>query len=137
MVHVFDPLSVFLVGRLGVDDHNGMRVIEAMGRKSGTWRPTPVRMLEMDGKRYVVAMYGETNWVKNLRHRGGGRLRFGGQVTEFKAVELSGEEKLRVLRGYLKRWWPLVSQMTTISSPEAPDAELTSAASQHPVFMLQ
>ena len=49
MRHLFDPLTLFLVGRLGMDDHNGTRVLEVKGRKSGLWRATPVRLLELDG----------------------------------------------------------------------------------------
>jgi deazaflavin-dependent oxidoreductase (nitroreductase family) len=137
MVHLFDPLTVFLVGQLGMDDHNGTRVIEVVGRKSGVWRATPVRVLEMDRKLYIVAMYGETHWVKNLRHRGGGRLRFRGRVSEFRAAELGGEEKLTVLRAYLRRWWPLVSRITSIHSPDGSDQELLAAAAKHPAFRLE
>ncbi len=136
MRHVFDPLTRLLVGRLGVDDHNGTRVIEVQGRVSGAWRATPVRLLELDGHRYVVAMYGQTQWVRNLRARGCGRLRLGRQVMDFRAIELGDAEKLPVLRAYFKRWWSLVARMTTLSSPEAPDEELAKVASQHPVFRL-
>ncbi|SRR6266496_1871588 len=137
MLHVFDPLTVFLVGRLGMDDRNGTRVLEVKGRKSGIWRATPVRLLELDGQRYVVAMYGETGWVKNLRVQGNGRLRQGSNVTDFRAVELADKEKVGVLRAYLKRWWSLVAQITTITSPDAPDEEIVKAASLHPVFRLE
>jgi deazaflavin-dependent oxidoreductase (nitroreductase family) len=137
MQHLFDPLTLLAVGRLGLDDHNGTRVLEVKGRTSGVWRATPVRLLELDGRRYLVAMYGETYWVRNLRDQGGGRLRLGDQVTDFRAVELAGEEKLPVLRAYFRRWWSLVAQMTTVTSPHAPDEEITRAASMHPVFMLE
>jgi deazaflavin-dependent oxidoreductase (nitroreductase family) len=137
MRHLFDPLTLLAVGKLGLDDHNGTRVLEVKGRTSGAWRPTPVRLLELDGRRYLVAMYGETYWVRNLRAQGGGRLRLGGQVTDFRAVELADEEKLPVLRAYFRRWWSLVAQMTTVTSPNAPDEEITRAASLHPVFRLE
>lgn len=137
MRHVFDPLTLWLVGRLGMDDHNGTRVLEVKGRRSGAWRATPVRLLEQNGQRYLVAMYGETNWVKNLRSQSTGRLRMGSRLTEFRAVELVGEEKLPVLRAYLKLYWTLVAQMTTVSSPDASDEELAKAAARHPVFKLE
>jgi deazaflavin-dependent oxidoreductase (nitroreductase family) len=137
MRRLFDPLTLFLVGRLGMDDHNGTRVIEVKGRSSGVWRATPVRLLEMDGQHYLVAMYGESNWAKNLRAQGGGRLRMGAHLTDFRAVELTGEDKLPVLRAYLKRWWSFVARMTTVTSPEAPDQEILDAAPRHPVFKLE
>lgn len=137
MRHIFDPLTLLLVGKLGMDDHNGTRMLEVRGRKSGLWRATPVRLLELDGQRYLVAMYGETSWVKNLRSLGGGRFRMGSHVEEFRAVELEEEEKLKVLRAYLKRYWSLVAQMTTIASPDASDEEFAKVAVRYPVFKLE
>jgi len=137
MRSVVDPLTLLAVGRLGMDDHNGTRVIEVRGRASGLWRATPVKLLELDGQRYLVAMYGQTGWAKNLRAQGGGRLRLGRAVTPFRAVELSDADKLPVLRAYLKRWWSLVASMTTITSPDASDDDLARAAPQHPVFRLE
>jgi deazaflavin-dependent oxidoreductase (nitroreductase family) len=137
MRRVVDPLTRLLVGRLGLDDHNGTRILEVRGRTSGIWRATPVRVLELDGQRYLVALYGATGWVRNLRAQGGGRLRLGRQVTSFRAVELDDQAKVPVLRAYLKRWWRLVARLTPISSPDAPDAELSRVASQYPVFQLE
>ncbi len=137
MRHLFDPLTVLLVGRLGMDDHNGTRVLEVKGRKSGIWHATPVRLLELDGQRYLVAMYGETSWVKNLRSQAGGRVRMGSHVLDFRAVELAGQEKLKVFRAYLQRYWSLVAQMTAVSSPDAPSEELAEAVRGHPVFRLE
>lgn len=137
MLHLVDPLTRLLVGRLGMDDHNGTRVLEIKGRKSGLWRATPVRVLELEGQRYLVAMSGETHWVRNLRAQGVGRLRLGGQVVNFRATELDDGQKLPVLRGYFRRWWSLVAPMTTVTSPDAPDEVFAKAASLHPVFVLK
>jgi deazaflavin-dependent oxidoreductase (nitroreductase family) len=137
MRHLVDPLTRFAVGRLGLDDHNRTRVLEVKGRISGVWRATPVMLLELDGRRYLVAMYGETSWVRNLRVQGGGRLRLGRHATDFRAVELADAEKLPVLRAYFRRWWSLVARMTTVTSPNAPDEEISRAASLHPVFLLE
>jgi deazaflavin-dependent oxidoreductase (nitroreductase family) len=136
MREVVDLLTVLLVGRLGMDDHNGTRVLEVKGRKTGLWRATPVRLLELDGRRYLVAMYGNSRWVRNLRAQGAGRLRLGSDVTEFRAVELAGTEQVAVLRAYLKRWWSLVARITTVTSPDASDEELAKAAPMHPAFRL-
>jgi deazaflavin-dependent oxidoreductase (nitroreductase family) len=137
MLHVVDPLTIFAMGRLGLDDHNGTRVVEVKGRTSGIWRATPVRLLEVEGRQYLVAIYGTTQWVKNLRVQSRGRIRLGRQATDFRAVELDDGEKLPMLRAYFKRYWSLVSQMTTVTSPDAPDEELARAASRHPVFRLE
>ena len=137
MRRVVDPLTIWAVGGLGLDDHNGTRVIEVRGRTSGAWRPTPVKLLELDGQRYLVAMYGETGWAKNLRAaHGAGRIRMGKTITAFMAVELPDAARTPVLRAYFRRWWSLVARMTPVRSPEAPDAEIAAAAHLHPVFRL-
>ena len=114
-----------------------MRILEVKGRKSGVWHATPIRLLELDSKRYLVALQGETYWVRNLRVQGSGQLKIGGKVTDFRAIELPNEEKSPILRAYLKRWWPVCKGLTTIKSPDAPDEEFASAAPLHPVFELK
>ena len=137
MRHLVDPLTRVLVGKLGLDDHTGTRVLEVQGRTSGHWHTTPVKLLEWEGHNYLVAMYGETNWVKNLRAQRHGRIRLGGHVTEFRVVELSDADKLSILRTYLKRYWSLVARMTTLTSADAPTEELARVAPLHPVFRLE
>jgi deazaflavin-dependent oxidoreductase (nitroreductase family) len=58
----------------------GSRVLEVKGRKSGEWRRTPVNLLELEGDRYLVAPRGNTQWVRNMRAAGGGRLVLGRKV---------------------------------------------------------
>jgi deazaflavin-dependent oxidoreductase (nitroreductase family) len=137
MRKVVDPLTCLAVRGLGLDDHNGTWVLEAQGRVSGRWRATPVKLLELDSRHYLVAMYGETDWVRNLRAQGGGRLRLGKRLIAFQAIELSDKAKLPVLRAYFKRWWSLVARMTTVPSPDAQDEEIMRAAPLHPVFLLE
>ena len=54
----------------------GSRVLEVRGRSSGQPRRTPVNLLTVDGQRYLVAPRGHTQWVRNLRASGQGRLQF-------------------------------------------------------------
>ena len=94
--HVFNRLVAALT-RMGVSVV-GSRVLEIKGRKSGEWRQTPVNLLRLESAEYLVAPRGHTQWVKNLRASGDGRLRVGRHVQPFTAVELSDEEKPPVLR---------------------------------------
>ncbi len=82
----------------------GSRVLEVPGRASGTARRTPVNLLIVDGQRYLVAPRGHTQWVRNLRASGRGRLLLGRHREPFAAAELSDAEKTPILRAYLKRW---------------------------------
>jgi deazaflavin-dependent oxidoreductase (nitroreductase family) len=126
---------VALLTRAGVSVA-GSRVLEVQGRKSGQWRSTPVNLLRYDGAEYLVAPRGHTQWVKNLRASGTGRLRVGSRAQPFAAVELSDEEKPPLLRAYLKKWKFEVGAFFGGVGPDAPDSELLRIAPDHPVFRL-
>jgi deazaflavin-dependent oxidoreductase (nitroreductase family) len=133
--HVFNPL-VGALTRLGIS-LLGSRVLEVRGRSSGQLRRTPVNLLAFEGERYLVAPRGETQWVRNLRASGGGRLLLGRRGESFTAVELDDEHKPPVLRAYLKRWKAEVGVFFDGVGPDAPEAQLREAAPKHPVFRLQ
>lgn len=59
----------------------GSRVLSVRGRKSGEVRSVPVNLLPFAGERYLVAPRGQTQWVRNLRVAGEGRLRVGRATT--------------------------------------------------------
>jgi deazaflavin-dependent oxidoreductase (nitroreductase family) len=121
--------------RAGVSVY-GSRVLEVRGRKSGEWRQTPVNLLHFDGEDYLVAPRGQTQWVKNLRASGEGRLRVGRRTEPFSAGELLDAEKPPLLRAYLKKWKVEVGAFFGGVGPDAPDAELLRIAPDHPVFRI-
>jgi deazaflavin-dependent oxidoreductase (nitroreductase family) len=114
----------------------GSRVLEVKGRKSGEWRQTPVNLLCHEGGEYLVAPRGHTQWVKNLRASGDGRLRLGKRTESFSAIELADDEKLPVLRAYLKKWKVEVGVFFDGVGPDSSDNELRRIAPDHPVFQL-
>jgi deazaflavin-dependent oxidoreductase (nitroreductase family) len=130
--HVFNPTVAFLTRR-GVSVL-GSRVLAVRGRSSGEWRTTPVNLLTVDGRRYLVSPRGEGQWVRNLRVAGGGELRVGKRVESFRARELPADEKVPVLRAYLKRWKVEVGVFFDGKGPDSSDAELASIAGDHPAF---
>ncbi len=132
--NVFNPI-VALLTRLGINVA-GSRVLEVKGRKSGEWRQTPVNLLVFEGNRYLVAPRGHTQWVRNMRVSGGGRLVLGRRVEEFSATELEDEEKPPLLRAYLKKWKWEVGQFFDGVGPDAPEDDLRRIAPDHPVFRI-
>jgi deazaflavin-dependent oxidoreductase (nitroreductase family) len=132
--HVFNRLIAVLTGR-GVSVL-GSRVLEVKGRSSGQPRRTPVNLLDFEGERYLVAPRGETQWARNLRASGEGRLLVGKRSESFTATELSDEEKAPVLRAYLKRWKFEVGAFFDGVGPDSSEEELRGAAPKHPVFRL-
>ena len=127
--------AVARLTRMGVSVY-GSRVLEVRGRKSGQWRSTPVNLLRLEGTEYLVAPRGHTQWVKNLRAGGGGRLRVGRRVQEFRATELSDHDKAPILRAYLKKWKFEVGVFFGGVGPDASDDELLRIAPDHPVFRI-
>jgi deazaflavin-dependent oxidoreductase (nitroreductase family) len=132
--NVFNP-SVAGLMKLGISVM-GSRVLEVKGRKSGQWRATPVNVLDFEGARYLVAPRGHTQWVRNMRVSGGGRLKLGRKTEDFKAAELSPEAAVPVLRAYLKKWKWEVGAFFDGTGPDSTDAELQAIAPDHPVFKL-
>jgi deazaflavin-dependent oxidoreductase (nitroreductase family) len=134
--HVFNP-AVALLTRLGLSIW-GSRVLEVQGRTSGIWRSTPVNVLTIGDQRYLVAPRGHTQWVRNLRVSGEGRLRLGKRTEAFRAEEVVSEpEKVPILRAYLKRWKAEVGVFFEGVGPDSPEQELLLIAPNHPVFRIE
>jgi deazaflavin-dependent oxidoreductase (nitroreductase family) len=130
--HVFNPAVAFLT-RHGVSLF-GSRVLAVRGRTSGEWRTTPVNLLEYESKRYLVAPRGEAQWVRNLRAAGTGQLRVGKKVEDFRARALEEDEKIPMLREYLRKWKFEVGVFFEGVGPDSTDEELRAIAPRHPVF---
>jgi deazaflavin-dependent oxidoreductase (nitroreductase family) len=114
----------------------GSRVLEVRGRRSGEPRRTPVNLLEVDGRPYLVAPRGETQWVRNLRAAGEGHLLLGSHRQRFTAVEVADTDKAAVLRPYLERWKAEVGVFFDGVDASATDDELVAIGPKHPVFLL-
>ena len=130
--NVFNQLVAFLTKR-GISVL-GSRVLAVKGRASGEWRTTPVNLLTYEGHRYLVAPRGETQWVRNLRVAGTGELRLGRGAEDFRGRELTDEEKVPVLRAYLRRWKAEVGIFFEGTGPDSSDEQLRAIAPKHPAF---
>ena len=83
---VFNRVFGFLVG-LGLGfSYNYL--LQVRGRKSGKIYSTPIDLLELDGKRFLVAPRGRTQWVRNAEAAGEVTLKKGSKREKF-GCELS------------------------------------------------
>ena len=121
--------------RLGVSLW-GSRILEVPGRKTGEPRRTPVNLMAFEGQRYLLAQRGHTQWVRNLRVSGGGKLFVGRRSEDFTAVELDDTEKPDLLRTYLRKWKWESGQFFGGVGPDAPEEEIRRIAPDHPVFRI-
>jgi deazaflavin-dependent oxidoreductase (nitroreductase family) len=131
-------VNVAVVGltRLGVSVW-GSRVLEVRGRVSGEPRRTPVNLLTFGGAHYLVSPRGECQWVRNVRAAGGTLdLLLGRRRTHYVATELPDDERVPVLRAYLRRWKAEVGVFFDGVGPDATDDAIAAVAHRHPVFVL-
>ncbi|ONK14502.1 nitroreductase family deazaflavin-dependent oxidoreductase [Streptomyces sp. MP131-18] len=129
---LFNPAIAFLTRR-GLSIW-GSRVLAVRGRKSGEWRTTPVNLLTVDGRQYLVAPRGHVQWTHNMRAAGGGRLLLGKSAQDFTAEEVPDEQKPELLRAYLKRWKAEVGAFFNGVGPDSSEEDLRRIAPDHPVF---
>jgi deazaflavin-dependent oxidoreductase (nitroreductase family) len=104
------------------------------GRRTGTLWSTPVSIVHEGDERWLVAPYGERNWVKNARAAGWVELRRGRMRERFRVEELAAEDAVPVLRRYyeLGRVTRPFFDVNLLSPHEAWLEE----APRHPVFRL-
>jgi deazaflavin-dependent oxidoreductase (nitroreductase family) len=131
--HVFNPMVAGL-NRLGLGIA-GSETLAVRGRKSGEMRTNPVNPFELDGRTYLLAPRGTTQWTRNLRAAGEGELRRGRRVRRFHATEVPDADKLPLLRLYMEKWSWEVKGFLGIDA-DAPDEELRRIAPDHPAFLL-
>ena len=110
----------------------GTYLLSIPGRKTGKIHTIPIRLIQKGGQRWLVAPYGEVNWVLNARAAGQVTLSPGRTSETVTIVELDPKESAPVLKEYLTQV-PYVKpyfDVTPASSLEAFEAE----APRHPVF---
>jgi deazaflavin-dependent oxidoreductase (nitroreductase family) len=119
MAHLVNPVVQHLGGTL---------VLTVRGRQSGEPRKVPLgRPFDVDGVRYLVAGGGETQWVRNLRAAGYGEFRFHGATTRFRAIEIEGAERSRIVAAYRAKQGRTVEGFF----------RALPAAADHPVFRVE
>src|ERR1700686_5450501 len=92
----------FLVG-LGLSPSYNY-LLEVKGRKSGRIYSTPVNLHEVNGKQFLVAPRGRTQWVRNAEVAGEVTLKKTGRHRRYKLRALADSEKPEILKSYLMRY---------------------------------
>ena len=109
-------------------------VLTVPGRTTGRLWSTPVSVVEYDGARWLVAPYGERNWVRNARAAGWVELRRGGRRERVGVVEVAPEVAVPVLRRY-HATTPFTRRFFDATATSSED-EWLAEAPRHPVFRL-
>ena len=80
-----------------------MITLEVPGRRSGVVRRITVVRIACDGEHYVVALAGESQWVRNVRAAGGRVVLARRERRAARLVEVPPEQRAPVIRAYLLR----------------------------------
>ena len=110
-------------------------LLQVRGRKSGRVYSTPVDVLDRDGKRYLVAPRGHTQWVQNAIASGTVSLKKGRQSEKFGIRILSDDEKPEILKSYLDRYKLTVQRYFPVPAG-SPTEAFRPLTEQYPVFEL-
>jgi deazaflavin-dependent oxidoreductase (nitroreductase family) len=130
---IFNRAFGYLVG-LGIGP-GYMYVLQVRGRKSGRLYETPVNMLDVDGKRYLVAPRGRTQWVRNAEATGEITLKKGRSRQRYRLRPIPDEEKPPLLKLYLESFVTAVQRYFSVKAGSAPEA-FREVAPNYPVFEL-
>ena len=71
------------------------------GRTSGKPRTTPLAVVEIDGRRWLLGAYGDVQWTRNLRAAGEATIRVGSREERVRARELGQDEATAWFRDVL------------------------------------
>jgi deazaflavin-dependent oxidoreductase (nitroreductase family) len=118
-------------------------LVEVRGRKSGRVYSAPINVVDIGGRRYLVAPRGRTQWVRNAETAGAVVLKRGSSRRDFRIRPVSGDEQLDVLKTYLdryklavQRYFPVRAGCEARAFREVADRypvfELLDVASSHP-----
>ena len=123
----------FLLG-LGLGlPHNYL--LEVRGRKTGRRQSTPIDLLELGGRRFLVAGRGRTQWVRNAEVAGEITLRKAWRRQTFRLRSIPDGEKAEILKAYLDRFRPTVQRYFPVPAGSAAQA-FVDLAGHYPVFEL-
>jgi len=112
-----------------------MRVLEVRGRTSGKLYSLPVDLLTDQGRFYLVAPRGHTQWVRNVEASGEVTLRRGARVGRYRVRALPDLEKAPILKAYLDRFHREVQRYFTVPAGSPVD-RFAPLVSRYPAYEL-
>ena len=130
---LFNRLFGFLVG-LGIGP-SYMQLLQVRGRKTGRVYSSPVNLLQVGGKLFLVAPRGRTQWVRNAEATGEIVLKRGRTRRTYRLRPIPDAEKPEILKLYLESYKSAVQRYFPVPAG-SPAAAFRDIASNYPVFEL-
>ena len=114
-----------------------LHLVTIPSRKTGRHYSTPILVVESSGGRYWVAVYGDTNTVKNARAAGRLTLSRGRAREDVRVVEIPASERVPYLRARAALGVNRMVRPYFDVGPQTTDAEFATIAPDHTVFKLE
>ena len=132
LVRLINRLMKMIIGWGVAPKHIYMLTVP--GRKSGEPHSNPVAIVQQSGQRWLVAPYGEVNWVKNARAAGEVTLSRGRKSERFQIEETDAETRAPILRTYVAL--EPITRRYFDARADSPMSAFVAEAERHPVFRL-
>jgi deazaflavin-dependent oxidoreductase (nitroreductase family) len=117
-----------------------MALLTVAGRKTGLARTSPVALARHGDDWLLVAVYGVSDWSRNLEAAGKATIRSRGRTEEVHATRLAPSEAGPILRDSIAEAPAMIRRMTAryfAADPTSPEDDWQREAVDHPVFVLR
>ncbi len=121
------------LGGLGIGPKK-MVQLTVTGRKSGQPRTVAVNIVEHDGKRYLVAPRGNTEWARNAIVAGGEAVIKRGKPEDVRLVDVPVAERAPIIQKYVKETAIVRGEFGL--KEDSPLDEVQKVADRHPTFRI-
>ena len=130
---IFNRTFGFLIG-IGVGFRDKY-LLQVRGHKTGRIHSTPINLLRLGGKQYLVAPRGRTQWVRNAEAAGEVALKKGSTPLYFRLRPVPDVEKPEILKAYLDQFRREVQGFFPVPAG-SPLETFSEIAGRYPVFEL-
>jgi len=129
----FNRAFGYLVG-MGIGP-DYMHLLQVRGRKTGRTYSSPVNLLEVGGKPFLVAPRGRTQWVRNAEAAGEISLKKGRVQGKYRLRAVPNDDKPEILKLYLEKYKSAVQRYFPVPAGSAVES-FRGIADNYPVFEL-
>jgi deazaflavin-dependent oxidoreductase (nitroreductase family) len=130
---LFNRAFGFLVG-MGIGPRY-MHLLQVRGRKTGRIYSSPVNLVEFNGKLFLVAPRGRTQWVRNAEATGEISLKKGRVQNKYRLRAVPKDNKPEILKLYLEKHKSAVQRYFPVPAGSAVES-FRGIAENYPVFEL-
>jgi deazaflavin-dependent oxidoreductase (nitroreductase family) len=129
-----NPLLGKILVPLGLTPRR-LHMLTVRGRRSGIARTRPIIVIEHEGNRWLVALSGQADWVRNVRVDPRAQLSAGRRIEAVRLIEAVPADAPAVVKAYVTQWkW---NRRYFDHGPDDPPEAFASDVAVHPAFRVE